>query len=426
MGHQMAGSSDTKTFDGSSLRTQGPIRRGFAFGHWGRGLSSTFESWGYESLRAQGRPAERLRPLQNTYLKPYAMALRGMSVLAVTLVGTAAPAADLAKVSIAGPAPVLSATDSIIWYAVPTKLGYFKDEGLDVSYNLSAGLTASAQIVQAGSAEFAVTNPEVVMKGREQGGSLIAFQTLRPTGGNAVAVLPDSPIKSLTDLKGKTLGAVSWGGGGGQFLTRMLAGMGIGMDDYVRVTTSNGAAAAAVLRSGQVDAVVLWDSAYAGIENNGVKMRFIAIPDQEKVGGNVFVTTEAFLKKNEDVVAGFCRAVTKAVYFARVNPKAAVDIFLEVNPTMRVANIPAAKIEGDSLHIFSAYLNGATLGLPMDAPYGKIDPAVWASNQKFYVDAGMLEGKFPPDRSFTTKLTDHCNDFDHAKVEAAAKGYKEK
>jgi len=33
-------------FDQSSLRTQGPIRRGFSFRHWSRGLFPFFEARG--------------------------------------------------------------------------------------------------------------------------------------------------------------------------------------------------------------------------------------------------------------------------------------------------------------------------------------------------------------------------------------------
>lgn len=336
----------------------------------------------------------------------------------------AARAADPVKLRIAGPAPVLSATDSIVWYAVPTQLGYYKDEGLDVTYNLSPGLTASAQALQSGSVDFAVTNPEVVMQIREQGGSLTVFQTLRRSNGNTVNVLPDSPIKDLKDLKGKTLGGVSWGAGGALYLTKVLGDLGIGMGDFNRVVTGNGAAAAAALRSHQVDALVLWDSAYAGLENVGLKMRYIPITDQEKLGSNSFATTDAYLKTHEDVVARFCKAIAESFYFARINPDAAVAAFIKTNPTFKPASMSMEDAVRTNGHIFRAYLNGATNGLPLDAKVGAIEPATWDFNQAFYKSTGMLKGTHPPSASYTMKLTDRCNDFDRAKVAAAAKAYK--
>jgi NitT/TauT family transport system substrate-binding protein len=348
-----------------------------------------------------------------------------VSALALCL-ALAAPAAaqSTTKLRIAGPAPVLSATDSIIWYAVPTQLGYYKDEGLEVTYNLSPGMTASAQALQSGSVEIAVTNPEVVMQVREQGGALTVFQTLRRSNGNTVNVLPDSPIKTLPDLKGKTLGGVSWGAGGALYLTKVLTDLGIGMGDYSRVVTGNGAAAAAALRSKQVDALVLWDSAYAGIENTGVKMRYIPITDQEKLGSNSIAVTDAFLKSNEATVAKFCRAIAKSYYFARVSPEAAVLAFLKTNPGFKPANVALADAVRDNLHIFEAYLNGATNGLPIDAPVGAIEPDIWAFNQNFYKSTGMLKGTYQPDASYTTKFTERCNGFDRAAVAQAAKSYK--
>lgn len=332
-------------------------------------------------------------------------------------------AQDVTKIRIAGPAPVLSVTDSVIWYAIPVQMGYYKEEGLDVSYNLSPGLTGAAQAMQTGSVQFAVTNPEVVMQVREQGGNLIAFQTLRRSNGNSVAVLPDSSVKTLADLKGKTLGGVSWGGGGALYLTKVLGDMGIGMADYNRVVTGNGAAAAAALRARQVDAVVLWDSAYAGLENTGLTLRYIPIPDQEKLGSNTFVTSDAYMKANESIVARFCRAVAKSYYFARISQEAAVRAFMEANPTFRPANVPAADAARDYLHVFKAYLNGATAGAPLDARIGEIDAATWAFNQNFYKNTGLLKGLQPPEASFTNRFTDGCNGFDRAKVAESAKAY---
>jgi len=341
------------------------------------------------------------------------------------LIVALAPAAHAqTKLRMAGPAPVLSATDSIIWYAVPTQLGYFKEEGLDVTYNLSPGLTGSAQALQSGSVDLAVTNPEVVMQVREQGGSIVVFQTLRPSNGHTVTVLPDSPIQKLADLKGKTIGGVSWGGGGALYLTKVLADLGIGMGDYSRVVTGNGAAAAAALRSKQVDALVLWDSAYAGIENAGVAMRYIPITDQEKLGSNSFATTDAFLKANDATIAKFCRAVAKSFYFARVNPEAAVRAFLKTNPSFKPGSMSMDDALKTNLHIFKAYLNGATGDLPLSAPVGAIEADTWAFNQKFYTSTGMLKGTVPPSASYTTKYTERCNQFDRKAVEAQAKGYK--
>jgi NitT/TauT family transport system substrate-binding protein len=278
--------------------------------------------------------------------------------------------------------------------------------------------------VQAGSAEIGVTNPEVVMRAREQGGSLVAFETLRRSNGNSVAVLPDSPIKSLSDLKGKTIGGVSWGGGGALYLTKVLGDMKIGLGDYSRVVTGNGAAAAAALRGKRVDALVLWDSAYAALENIGLQMRYIPITDQEKLGSNSLITTDAYLKDHADVLGKFCHAVTKSYYFARISPEAAVKIFLQVNPGVRAPSVPLEKATHDFLNIFKAYLGGATAGLPLEAKIGTIEPATWAFNQAYYKGTGLLKGLQPPDKSYTNRFIDHCNDFDRGKIAAAARGYK--
>src|SRR5258708_15583135 len=74
-----AGLSHMEFSNRSSLRTQGPIRRGLSLRHSSRGLYSLFEARGYGSLRSQGRPGERLyeATTASTYgsIQSYAIAL---------------------------------------------------------------------------------------------------------------------------------------------------------------------------------------------------------------------------------------------------------------------------------------------------------------------------------------------------------------
>ncbi|MDB5999997.1 MAG: extracellular solute-binding protein family 1 [Rhizobacter sp.] len=335
-----------------------------------------------------------------------------------------AGAQTFTHLQIVHPTPIVTPSDSIYEYAVPRKLGYFKQEGLEASFDHSAGVVASAQALQSGSADFAVTNPEVIMQMREQGSDLVGIMTLKLDNGVIMAVMDDSPIKGLDDLRGKTIGGMSFGGGGGLLLTKLLAKKGMGPGDYSRVVTGVGGGAATALRTHKVDAMILWDSAFATFENAGLKLRYIRVPGEENMAGQLLATTERFIKKNPKAIEGVCRAIAKSLYFTRLDPAATMPIFLDAFPESIPSGADRAAVARDYTHVLKSYLKAGFKDTPLDARVGGFNEANWTFTKAFYVDAGMLKGTQPVTQAYTTQFLDQCNDFDRKAVEADLQKYK--
>ena len=73
-------------------------------------------------------------------------------------------------------------------------------------------------------------------------------------------MLKDSPINKLEDLKGKNVGAPSFGAGGGLGLKQNLSAIGITPEQYTAIATGAGPSAIAALKGGKIDALVMWDA----------------------------------------------------------------------------------------------------------------------------------------------------------------------
>ena len=132
------------------------------------------------------------------------------------------------------------------------------------------------------------------MSVREQGGDLVSFFDLKRNPGTFLVVLPGSPIRGLADLKGKTIGAPSFGAGGGLALKQNLAEIGIAPEQYNGIATGAGPSAVAALRSGEIDALVMWDAMLAAAENTGLTLRVVNIPLQDKMVGTTLATSAVF------------------------------------------------------------------------------------------------------------------------------------
>ena len=253
-----------------------------------------------------------------------------MAVLALSLAAlwqclpTAVGAQELKKITLVQMHPVINVGEEIFLYAVPKRLGYFKAEGLDVDIQGAQNGTVAAQVLQSKGAQVGTTAPEAIMLTREQGGDLIAFHGLKRNPGTFVVVLENSPIHKLEDLKSKTVGAPSFGSGGGLALKTNLSEIGITPDQYTAIATGAGPSAVAALRSGKIDALVMWDAMLGAAENTGLKLRLVNIPYQSRLAGMSLATSQSFAKANPDAVAGYCRAMTKGLIFTKTNPEAAV------------------------------------------------------------------------------------------------------
>ena len=199
---------------------------------------------------------------------------------------TAAVAADK-KITLVQMHPVIGVGEEIFLYAVPKRLGFFAAEGLDVEVQGAQNGVVAAQVLQSKGAQVGTTAPEAIMLVREQGGDLVSFYGLKRNAGTFLVVLEDLPIRKLEDLKGKNVGAPSFGAGGGLALKTNLAEMGIPPEQYTGIATGAGPAAIAALRSGKIDALVMWDAMLGAAENTGLKLRTVADPVPGSPGRDV-------------------------------------------------------------------------------------------------------------------------------------------
>jgi putative hydroxymethylpyrimidine transport system substrate-binding protein len=145
---------------------------------------------------------------------------------------------------------------------VALEKGYFKDAGLDVEMIAPADPNDPPKFVAAGKGDVAVSyQPELHLQ--VAGGlPIVRIGTLVATPLNCVAVLADSPVKTLADLKGKRIG-YSVAGADEAVIGAMLKTVGLGLKDVTMINVNFSLSPS--LMAGQVDAVI---GAYRNFELN--------------------------------------------------------------------------------------------------------------------------------------------------------------
>ncbi len=136
---------------------------------------------------------------------------------------------------------------------VALEKGFFKERGLDVTFIAPSNPNDPPKLVAAGKADLAVSYQYQHHLQVDQGLPLVRVATLVATPLNCLVVLADGNIRSLADLKGKTIG-YSVGGFETVLLKVMLEKNGLTLDDVDLVNVNFSLSPS--LLSGKTDAVI--------------------------------------------------------------------------------------------------------------------------------------------------------------------------
>lgn len=344
---------------------------------------------------------------------------KSLVALALTTAAAGGALAQTTPVRLVMPHPNIAVGEEVYLYAVPKALGFFKEEGLDVSLRAVNGSIAAAQLLVTNGADIAPLLAESLIGVREQGGTPKAFYSLKRNNGFTVGVLPDSPIKSITDLPGKRIGFASAGSGADKLLAEQLRVAGVDTT-YRAISMGTGPGVITGVRNNQVDALVMWDAIYAIFENQGLKLTHYELPLQDELAGYTVSATDAYIEKNPKLVAGYCRAAAKALYFTQTQPQAAVEIFFKEFPSLLPADKPREVALKEGVNIMTAFLERAQKGVPAGSRTGFEDPKRWAATHALFTKFGQLKGSTKIEDAYTGAFFDQCNDFDRPAIKAMA------
>ena len=171
---------------------------------------------------------------------------------------------------------------------VALEKGYFANHGLDVEMIAPSNPNDPPKLVAAGKADIAVSYQHQHQMQIDQGLPLVRIASLIATPLNSLVVLADGPIKSLADLKGKTVG-YSVGGFETVLLKVMLETAGLGLSDVKLVNVNFSLSPS--LFTGQTDAVI---GAFRNFELNQM--------DIEKRPGRAFYVEENGIPAYDELI----------------------------------------------------------------------------------------------------------------------------
>jgi len=314
---------------------------------------------------------------------------------------------------------------SAVHASIPKSLGYWGESGIDVEVAPFSGSSGATQVVLSGRADFTMASPEPLLAAKQEGGKLVAVYNHTREAIYDIAVEDSSPIKKLEDLKGKTIGVTNLSSGAFPFSKAMLSSVGIDPEKDIKwLPVGLGPQTANALQSKQVDALAMWDYAYAILENLGFKFRHFTTPEMSSLLAFMLIGNEDFVNKNPDATTKMLQGIAKSVIFTRTNPEAAVRLHWEAFPATKPTNVPEDVAIKHAVHVLNSRLDKYRIEGRKTVKWGYFEKADWENTQDFYNKIGLIKNKIDVEKYYTNRFIEKVNDFDPNEIVAKAKSFK--
>ena len=227
------------------------------------------------------------------------------------------------------------------WFFMAQDKGYFKAEGLDVEIDQGEGSSASITKVAAGAyqAGFGDLNALIDLAAKRPAEAPVGVYMIYNTPPFTIVVKKDSAIKTPKNLEGKTIGGPANDGALKLFPAfAKVAGIDAAK---VNITNMTPNLREQMLLRDQVDAIfgyintVYFSAKLVGIDPEK-DLRFINYGDfGMDLYSNAVVFSRSFVKENPKAVAGFVRAVNRAINETLANPELAMDHVMKREPLLK-------------------------------------------------------------------------------------------
>jgi len=231
-----------------------------------------------------------------------------IGIIAATLLASASPAlAQLQKITLGDVAPVAAAWPAM----VADDLGYFKDEGLDVTTVYTGNNAMVAQQVVGGSLDLGVTTVETAIRAIESGASMqiVGSEMLK----YPYSMMSPAEIKTAADMKGKRVILALPKSAATVYWNRWLAEHGMKPADAEQVYDGSTPNRFAALQSGTVQAALLTQPFDQVAREKGYHVLVDIGQYAKDFGFTIVVASKKTIETKPDAIKHFVKAMARGI-----------------------------------------------------------------------------------------------------------------
>ena len=280
------------------------------------------------------------------------------------------------------------------WYPQPEQggffaaeqLGYYRDEGLDVTILPLPQYGSVAQQVVSGKADFGLGSSDQILEWNSNGLPLVAVSATMQHDPQAIMVHKDSPIRDFKDLEGHTVAAQT----GATWLKFVISRFNL---HQVRQIPSTLSIANFLADPGYVQQIFITSEPFFA-KQAGADVRTLLISSSGYDPYRVQFTTRDFATQHPAIVAKFVRASIRGWKEYLRNPGPANAHLLTLNPALNSAQEAyTAQALSDGRFVAGDGGGGSQIG--------QMTAERWQKSYDQLKALGILHGSFDPATAYS-------------------------
>jgi ABC-type nitrate/sulfonate/bicarbonate transport system substrate-binding protein len=266
--------------------------------------------------------------------------------------------------------------------------GIFAKYGIDVEISTMQGEARMQQALTAGSLDIGLAGSSGAALAAK-GAPITAIAVFLNQPANfAVVVLNDSPIKSVADLKGKSLSGATTGGLPEWLVKHLAVTQGWGVNGIRSISVGSPDASVSAMRTHQVDGMMTGNTVGFTLEQQNVAHIVVHIGDYAKDYHSALVfARKDFIAQSPDVAERYLKGMFATIAFMRANKEKSVEI---ASKTMHLDTSILDRVYDIEVGAFSTD--------------GHFDPKAIDLVKQSFIDMGSLPAKPTDDQILTTKF----------------------
>lgn len=284
---------------------------------------------------------------------------------------------------------------------VALEKGFFAEENIELTLDHSME-TDTVALVGAGQIPFGICSGEQVLLGRNQGLPLVYVSGWYQRYPVGIVSLQNEGIKTMEDLRGKSVGTPVLSGASYIGLEALLQQAGM-TDSDIRLETI-GYAQVEMLVSNKVDAAVIYiTNEPEQLKAEGYDVNVISVADSLSMVGNGLITNEKTISENPELVQRMVRAFIKGIKWTKDNPDEAYKICLKYVDNLENAKNQELQKEvlKQSIRLYESEEN---------LPIGFSDDTSWQHMAEVMIKMGLLKPDFSVKPAFTNTFAEKAGE----------------
>ena len=292
-------------------------------------------------------------------------------------------ALDKLRVGKSGPPMILTLVE------LGTEAGIWKDLGLEVEGLMFGGEAPTIQALTSDSIDLGFgSGPGLAYAVKGVPATAIAAVSGAPFN-LVLSVRTDTKIKSLEDLKGRTIGVTSSGSLTDWMVHEISRQKGWGPDGIKTFPSGASRTSLAALKAGDIDGVVMGAATAFDAQINGASKVFASLGDTVKdFHSNVLFARNKLIQEKPELVQKFVDGWFRTVAFARANPEVTIRVGAK---TLGISEAAARQAYEDEI-------------TKMLRDKGTFEPAAVEVIRRSLVEIGTLEKVPPADKLYDERF----------------------